>query len=90
MLGQNLATPVPGSFPQKREEHAQRRGACPGLSTPMPTGDGLLVRLVPTGTIALDAFAALWSSERVAVGKALLLPAAPPVDSCGLRMEMVE
>ena len=22
----------------------QRRGACPGLSAPMPTGDGLLVR----------------------------------------------
>src|SRR6201989_753700 len=38
---------------------AMRRGACPGLSTPMPTGDGLLVRLLPTGTIALDAFAAL-------------------------------
>ena len=25
----------------------QRRGACPGLSDPMPTGDGLLARLVP-------------------------------------------
>ena len=37
----------------------------------------------------LDAFAALWSAERVAAGKALLLPATPPIDSCGLRMEMV-
>ena len=37
----------------------QRRGACPGLSAPMATGDGLLVRLLPIGTIALDAFAAL-------------------------------
>jgi len=36
-----------------------RRGACPGLSVPMPTGDGLLVRLHPTGTIALAAFAEL-------------------------------
>ena len=36
-----------------------RRGACPGLSAPMPTGDGLLVRLLPRGTIALTAFAAL-------------------------------
>jgi precorrin-3B synthase len=36
-----------------------RRGVCPGLSRPLPTGDGLLARLVPTGTIALDAFAAL-------------------------------
>jgi precorrin-3B synthase len=59
MLGQNLATPVSGSLSQSREAHAQRRGACPGLSTPMPTGDGLLVRLLPTGTISLDAFAAL-------------------------------
>jgi precorrin-3B synthase len=59
MLGQNLATPVPGSLLQTREAHAQRRGGCPGLSTPMPTGDGLLVRLLPIGTIALDAFAAL-------------------------------
>jgi precorrin-3B synthase len=34
-----------------------RRGACPGLSTPMPTGDGLLVRLMPTEPVRLDAFA---------------------------------
>ena len=37
----------------------------------------------------LDAFAALWSGERVVTGKALILPATPPIDSCGLRMEMV-
>ena len=36
-----------------------RRGACPGLSAPMPTGDGLLARLLPTATIPLDAFRAL-------------------------------
>ncbi|HEY1980989.1 MAG TPA: precorrin-3B synthase, partial [Xanthobacteraceae bacterium] len=35
------------------------RGACPGLSAPMPTGDGLLVRLLPIGTIPLAAFGAL-------------------------------
>ena len=35
------------------------RGACPGLSAPMPTGDGLLVRLLPTGTISLAAFGTL-------------------------------
>lgn len=28
---------------------AFRRGACPSLSAPMPTGDGLLVRLNPEG-----------------------------------------
>lgn len=37
----------------------------------------------------LDAFAALWSGERVVAGKELVIPAKPPVDSCGLRMEMV-
>jgi precorrin-3B synthase len=42
----------------------QRRGACPGLSAPMATGDGLLVRLLPIGTIALDAFAALGAAAR--------------------------
>jgi precorrin-3B synthase len=41
-----------------------RRGACPGLSRPLPTGDGLLVRLIPIGTIALDAFAALCAAAR--------------------------
>ena len=42
----------------------RRRGACPGLSAPMPTGDGLLVRLLPTGTIPLAAFAALCQAAR--------------------------
>jgi sulfite reductase beta subunit-like hemoprotein len=41
-----------------------RRGACPGLSTPMPTGDGLLVRLLPTAPIPLDAFAAFCAAAR--------------------------
>src|SRR5271169_3030875 len=42
----------------------QRRGACPGLSAPMPTGDGLLVRLLPIGTIPLAAFTALCAAAR--------------------------
>jgi len=42
-----------------------RRGACPGLSAPMPTGDGLLARLTPSGaTVALDAFAGLCEAAR--------------------------
>lgn len=41
-----------------------RRGACPGLSAPMQTGDGLLVRLLPIGTIPLAAFAALCAAAR--------------------------
>jgi precorrin-3B synthase len=40
------------------------RGACPGLSAPMPTGDGLLVRLLPTGTISLAAFRTLCAAAR--------------------------
>ena len=42
----------------------QPRGACPGLSAPMATGDGLLVRLLPIGTIALDTFADLSAAAR--------------------------
>jgi precorrin-3B synthase len=43
---------------------AHRRGACPGLSAPMQTGDGLLVRLTPIGTVPLDAFAELCAAAR--------------------------
>ena len=42
----------------------RRRGACPGLSAPMPTGDGLLVRLLPVGTIGLDAFRELCTAAQ--------------------------
>jgi precorrin-3B synthase len=41
-----------------------RRGACPALSAPMPTGDGLLVRLSPAGTMALDSLADLCTAVR--------------------------
>src|SRR5258708_6730088 len=42
-----------------------RRGACPGLSAPMATGDGFLARLTPAGsTIALSAFAGLTAAAR--------------------------
>jgi predicted RNase H-like nuclease len=37
----------------------------------------------------LDAFAALWTAERIANGVARTLPDAPPRDASGLRMEMV-
>jgi precorrin-3B synthase len=40
------------------------RGACPGLSAPMPTGDGLLVRFVPADAVPLDAFIALCAAAR--------------------------
>jgi precorrin-3B synthase len=41
-----------------------RRGACPGLSAPMATGDGLLVRMMPIGTLTFDAVAALCAAAR--------------------------
>src|SRR5207248_2757261 len=41
-----------------------RRGTCPGLSVPMPTGDGLLVRLMPTEPVPLDAFVAFCEAAR--------------------------
>ncbi|MGH6831581.1 MAG: hypothetical protein ACRECM_00945, partial [Methyloceanibacter sp.] len=60
------------SAPQRSRRRSQRargggvamtrthaRGACPGLSVPMETGDGLLVRLMPAGPIPLDTFIGL-------------------------------
>jgi precorrin-3B synthase len=41
-----------------------RRSACPGLSVPMLTGDGLLVRLMPADRIPLDAFIAICAAAR--------------------------
>src|SRR5437868_9892979 len=41
-----------------------RRGACPGLSTPMATGDGLLVRIRSKEGISLDVLTALCDAAR--------------------------
>jgi precorrin-3B synthase len=41
-----------------------RRGACPGLSAPMLTGDGLLVRFVLADAMPPDAFIALCAAAR--------------------------
>ena len=43
---------------------AYARGACPGLTAPMVTGDGLLARLVPAAPIRLDAFIGLCAAAR--------------------------
>ena len=40
------------------------RGACPRLSAPMETGDGLLARLVLAGAIGIDAFSSLCAAAR--------------------------
>lgn len=36
-----------------------RRGACPSIADPMPTGDGLLARLIPDAPMPLNVFVAL-------------------------------
>lgn len=54
-----LPTPTPDPSPQGGGGQTLRRGVCPGLSAPLPTGDGLLVRLRPLGVIPLAAFAKL-------------------------------
>jgi precorrin-3B synthase len=63
-LARDLSTPNPNPSAQGGGEYAHRRGACPGLSAPMQTGDGLLVRLLPIGTVALTAFAELCAAAR--------------------------
>ena len=40
------------------------RGACPGLSVPMPTGDGLLARLMPAAPVPLDAMVGFCEAAR--------------------------
>src|SRR5260370_38559214 len=40
------------------------RGICPGLSVPMPTGDGLLVRLMPAAPVPPDALAGFCEAAR--------------------------
>jgi predicted RNase H-like nuclease len=37
----------------------------------------------------LDAFATLWSAERILRGESRSLPESPPTDEFGLRMEIV-
>jgi len=37
----------------------------------------------------VDALVALWTAERIACGTAISIPANPPLDAYGLRMEMM-
>jgi len=39
--------------------NAPRRGLCPGIAAPMPTGDGLLARIAASAAIPIPAFIAL-------------------------------
>jgi precorrin-3B synthase len=42
----------------------QRRGLCPGILDPMPTGDGLLARLVPSGPLSINSVVALCEASK--------------------------
>ncbi|MGH6674518.1 MAG: precorrin-3B synthase [Xanthobacteraceae bacterium] len=61
LIVQNGSAPTPKGGGQE----GRRRRACPGLSAPMQTGDGLLVRLMPIGTIPLAALAKLCAAARL-------------------------
>ena len=41
-----------------------RRGACPSIADPMPTGDGLLARLMPPAPMSLETFIALCDASQ--------------------------
>lgn len=45
--------------------NSHRRGLCPGILDPMPTGDGLLARLLPTGPLSIDTLIALCDASQV-------------------------
>ncbi|RWY89073.1 precorrin-3B synthase [Rhizobium leguminosarum] len=64
----------------------RRRGACPALAAPMPTGDGLLVRLRPAGgALTLSQFASLARSAAAHGNGILELTARGNLQIRGLR-----
>ncbi|SCB58994.1 precorrin-3B synthase [Rhizobium aethiopicum] len=66
------------------------RGACPALATPMPTGDGLLVRLRPAGgAMTLSQFSALARSAADHGNGILEITARGNLQIRGLRAETV-
>ncbi|MGO7211354.1 precorrin-3B synthase [Rhizobium ruizarguesonis] len=68
----------------------RRRGACPALAAPMPTGDGLLVRLRPAGgALTPSQFASLARSAAVHGNGILEITARGNLQIRGLRAENV-
>ncbi|RWY71794.1 precorrin-3B synthase [Rhizobium leguminosarum] len=68
----------------------RRRGACPALAAPMPTGDGLLVRLRPAGgALTLSQFASLARSAADHGNGILEVTARGNLQIRGLRTETV-
>lgn len=68
---------------------AQRHKLLQEIFTDM---DSILAQVPPHGYVmddALDALAAAWTAEQAVIGKAKTLPEKPPLDSKGLRMEIL-
>ena len=61
----------------------------PHFGQPLESALGQHRQVMSAPDDVLDAFAALWTAERILAGQAKTLPAAPPQDAYGLRMEMV-
>jgi precorrin-3B synthase len=67
---------------------SSRRGACPSLAAPMPTGDGLLARIGTGGaTISLEAMAALCAAARQHGNGIIEITARGSIQVRGLRPE---
>jgi predicted RNase H-like nuclease len=71
-----------------REERRRLVGEHFGPEAYNTVRDQFLVKEVGHDDI-LDAFAALWSAERILRGASRRLPEDPPIDRCGLHMEIV-
>ncbi|MGV4791600.1 precorrin-3B synthase [Rhizobium sp. F40D2] len=75
---------------RRGEAKTPARGACPALAAPMPTGDGLLVRLRPAGgALMLPQFAALARSAAAHGNGILEITARGNLQIRGLRAETV-
>lgn len=65
-----------------------RRGTCPRLAAPMETGDGLLARLIPSGsTMALDALAKLCVAVRACGNGIIEITSRGSIQVRGLTVE---
>jgi len=85
----------PMSYPKKKRTGEPALGKAERETLVVPRyGNcyGVAQSVLPPNAYAyddlLDAFAALWSAERILTGKAVVIPQKPDLDSCGLRMEI--
>lgn len=69
---------------------ARVRGACPGLSDPMRTGDGLLARFVPAEPMTPDAFAQVCRAAHLHGNGILEVSARGSLQVRGLRPETTD